>query len=196
MNNVKSPRSHPQMRIGKREVPERPENLIKIGEARHTIKGTNMLVIELTENVVPYFTASIYGEGNRAIAGVHEIYGKLEGSAFCCLRIDEKLSAGSFAPGTVFKADKFRCLTYDRVKGASRLPSLPTNPAVPRPEVKRARSTKYRSVSENAKVVKYAEEQNMQLRRDFRRNKNYFLKKTSEKRGDYVKIGRKVTYTD
>ncbi|KAI5190628.1 H/ACA ribonucleoprotein complex subunit 1 [Nematocida sp. AWRm77] len=195
-NNAPTPRAFPQMRIGRREMPDRPENLIKIGEASHTIQNTNMLVIKLTENIVPYFSAGIYGEGNRVVGGVHEVYGKLDGNAYCCLRIEEKLSASSFAPGSIFKADKFKCLTYDRINGASKIPSVRTNSAVPKPEIRHQKSTKYRTKTQQARVIQYAEKQIARDRRDFRENKNYFLKKTVEKRGDHMKLYRKVQYTE
>lgn len=197
---TKNPRDWPQMRMGKRESKEDIGNLIKIGEAMYPIQDSDLLVIKLTEHIVPYFSAGIYTEGNKKIASVNEIFGKFDDNVFCSIKIESKLSSKSFLPGAVFKADKFRCLGFEKVKGASQVPGTKnpekTNKFLPVDPIKRSRSSKYRTNAQNERIKKYAEEKIRENNREFRNKKKEFLKKTVEKRGDYVKMNKKVKYTD
>ncbi|OAG31201.1 H/ACA ribonucleoprotein complex subunit 1 [Nematocida displodere] len=195
------PRDWAQMRQGKREVREDPTNFIKIGTALHPVKNTDLIVIKLSEGVVPYFSAGIYGEGNRRIASVHEVFGKFDDNVFCSIRIEDKLQASAFPTGAVFRADKFKCLDFDRVKGASKVATPTSAPRQPRagaPAINRARSSKFRTHTANDKVRRYAESQISQNKRDARNpnNRAQMVNRTIEKKGSYVKINRRTTFTD
>lgn len=197
--NAKTPRDWPQMRMGKRDRKEEIGNLIKIGEAVYAIEDSDLLVIKLTEYVVPYFNAGIYAEGNKKVASVDEIFGKFDDDVFCSIKLDSKLSPKSFLSGAVFKADKFRCLGFERVKGASQVSGVQNserkNKALPE-TIKRNRSSKFRTNTQNEKIKAYANERIKENNRDARHNKKEFLKKTVEKRGSFVKMHKRVKYTD
>ncbi|EHY65010.1 H/ACA ribonucleoprotein complex subunit 1 [Nematocida ausubeli] len=196
----KGQRDFPQMRFGKRENKEDPANFIKIGEYSHPVKNTNMIVIRLTENIVPYFNAGIYGEGERKIADIHEIFGKFDDHVYASITIDGKLDISKYQPGSIFRADKFRCLSFDRVKGANT--HTPKNAAPKKAanlpqQFNRGRSSKYRTNAQNEKVRQYADSQIRQNQRDSRdpKKRNEFLKKTIEKRGSEIKMNRRTTFT-
>lgn len=200
-NQNKPMRDHPQMRFGKRENKEDPANLVKIGEYSHPIKNTNMIVIRLTENAVPYFNAGIYGEGNRKIADIHEIFGKFDDHVYASIAIDSKLDGSKYNKDSLFRADKFRCLSFDRVKGASQInkdgKDVKKAKNLPKQPVNRGRSSKFRTKAQNEKISKYAESQIIQNRRDARDKgkRDEFLRKTEEKRGKEVKMHKKKTFT-
>ncbi|KAI5165863.1 H/ACA ribonucleoprotein complex subunit 1 [Nematocida sp. AWRm78] len=195
-----APRDWPQMRFGKRENKEDPANFIKLGEFSHTIKNTNMIVIKLTEDIIPYFNAGIYGEGDRKIADIHEIFGKFDKHVYASIVIDGKLDISNYKAGSVFRADKFKCLSFDRVKGANThtpkaaAPKKSTN--LPQ-QFNRGRSSKFRTNAQNDRVRQYAESQIKQNKRDARdpRKREEFARKTFEKRGGEVQRNKRTTFT-
>lgn len=199
-NQTKQLRDRPQMRFGKRENREDPANLIKLGEFSHKVSQTNIIVIRLTENIVPYFNAGIYGEGDRKIAEIHEIFGKFDEHVYASILLDEKIKSSAYDEESIFRADKFRCLSFDRVKGASQVQTeTPIKKATNLPEqFNRGRSSKYRTNAQNQKVREYAESQVKQNMRDSRDKgkRREFERKTMEKRGPNVKIHRRATFTD
>ncbi|KAI5186564.1 H/ACA ribonucleoprotein complex subunit 1 [Nematocida homosporus] len=193
-------RDWPQNRIGKRERPEDTANLIKIGESSHPVKNTDLLVIRLNQAVVPYFSAGIYAGGSRRIASVHEVFGKFNDDVYCSIRLENGQSPSDFPVGSEFRADKFKCLTFDRVKGAGQVSgvSVGTNKNVPKPEINRQRSSKYRTNVQNERIRKYAEgkvrENNRIARTPEGKRDNY--RRTVEKRGAFVQMNKRVKFTD
>ncbi|KAI5171513.1 H/ACA ribonucleoprotein complex subunit 1 [Nematocida sp. LUAm3] len=190
-------RDRPHMRMGKREPIESEQNLIKIGEASHPIKDSLLLVIKLTENTIPYFSAGIYGEGNRRIASVHEIFGKLDEEAYCCIKIEDRLSPESFAKGSIFRADRFKCLTFERVKGASQVSGIQEkkNSKVPQP-FKKGPSSKYRTNAQNQRVAEYAKNDVRKNMKEYKHRKTEFISKTMEKRKNHFNKKSRITFTD
>ncbi|KAI5180260.1 H/ACA ribonucleoprotein complex subunit 1 [Nematocida sp. AWRm80] len=193
----------PQARFGKRETRETPENFIKIGEVAHPVQNTNLLVVKLTEEVVPYFNASIYGEGNKKIADVHEVFGQMNDYAFCSIKLDEKLNTDSYPAGSIIRADKFRCIDFDRVKGASKLATAdPEGKKKPsktgKDGYKKGTSNKYKTVTQFKKSQAYNAERNREIHRDLRdpKKRQEMFKKTVALRGDTIKIHRKIKFTD
>lgn len=196
----KTPRDFPQMRFGKRESKEDPVNFVKIGKYSHPVKNTNMIVIRLTENAVPYFNAGIYGEGNRKIADIHEIFGKFDDHVYASIALDGKLDPSAYTKESIFRADKFRCLSFDRVKGASQInqgeKEVKKAKNLPQ-QINRGRGSNFRTKSHNERVSKYAGTQVSQNRRDGRdkAKREEFTRKTIEKRGPEIKIHKKKTFT-
>jgi len=197
-DNRKSPRDWPQMRFGKRDMPERQENLIEIGKFSHFIKNTPLVVVKLTEKAIPYFTAIIFNEEGAKIASVHEVFGKLDADVFCSIKLEDRKQLQKIDKDTRFKADKFKCLSFEKVAGASRADeSVRTqrNKNLPQPGVKRQRSTKYRTRAENERVVEYAGKEVLKNVREFRDNKKKYLKQTAERKGTTTNI-RRITFTE
>ncbi|KAI5192951.1 H/ACA ribonucleoprotein complex subunit 1 [Nematocida minor] len=198
--NSKTPRDFPQMRHGKRENREDPANFIKLGEFSHPVKNTNMIVIKLTESVIPYFNAGVYGEGDRKIADIHEIFGKFNDHVYASIAIDSKLDASTYNAQSLFRADKFKCLSFDRVKGASQMAKEGVEPKKAKnlpQQFNRGSSSKFRTNAQNERVKQYATSQINMNRRDSRDKgkREEFMRKTIEKRGPSVKIHKKKTFT-
>lgn len=193
--NQKAPRDWPQMRFGKRDMPEKKENLIKIGEYAHAVEGTQLVVVKLTEAVIPYFSAGIFREGGEKAASVHEVFGKLATGAYCSIKLEGAQAGAGLKAGSEFFADKFKCLSFERVGGAEKAGSgTARNPHIPQ-GVNRQRSSKYRTRAENVRVLEHAETQVAENRRQYREHRQRFEKKTVEKRGSTV-MPKRVTFTD
>lgn len=199
----KGPRDWPQMRMGKKSLlvrKEDPANMIRIGEAERAMPELGLVVIKLSNNVVPYFTAGIYGGGTRRMAAVHEVFGKFNEDVFCTLLFDDPAAVDKVKKGDAFRADKFKCLDFERVKGASQVTEKmglkKQPPRAGAPEIVRKRGSNYRTNAENERVNAYKLQKIKETRQDARHMKKEFLQKTIEKRGRTVNINRRVTFTD
>ncbi|KAH9386980.1 H/ACA ribonucleoprotein complex subunit 1 [Nematocida major] len=193
----KTARDWPQMKFGKRESRESPENLVKIGTFSHAVKNTNMLVIRLSEGVIPFFNAGVYGEGERKVADIHEIFGKFNDHVYASIVLDGKLSPSAYGEGSVFRADKFRCLSFDRVKGASQVQEVKKAASLPKQFV-RGRGSNFRTNAHNERAKHHADAQIRQTRmesRDSREKRKEFARKTVEKRGSALNLQKRKTFS-
>lgn len=156
---------------GDRKKQERRDDtsqLVGLGAFHHAVKDTDLVVIKLSNGIIPHFSAGIYAGGTRRVASVDEIFGKFDDEVFMSIKMDPGMKQGSFKKGDTFCADAKRCLEFEKIKGASKMERAEEEKprkraALPHPHdpsrPKHGRSSKFRTHAANSRIKAYAEQQ-------------------------------------